>query len=40
MSVITLTGDTTKTLGEFLPAPYIDAIELHGEDIAASSENS
>jgi len=40
MSVITLTGDTAKTLGEFLPAPYIDAIELYGEDIAASSENS
>ena len=40
MSVITLTGDTTKTLGEFLPAPYIDAIELYGSDTIASSENS
>jgi len=39
MSKLTLSGDTTKTLGQFLPAPYVEKIILYGDPINSDTNN-
>jgi hypothetical protein len=39
MSELRLTGDTDKTLGQFLPAPYVEKIVLYGNPVQSDTNN-
>jgi len=39
MSELRLTGDTDKTLGQFLPAPYVEKIVLYGNPVESDTNN-
>ena len=39
MSQLRLTGDTDKTLGQFLPAPYVEKIVLYGNPVESDTSN-